>query len=66
MGEAAVPALIDAFQHDNEAVRRNASYALSTIGKAAVPALLDACQDAERGRALHGGGDPGRLGQSRR
>ena len=41
MGEAVVPALIDTFQHDNEAVRRNASYALSTIGAAAVPALVD-------------------------
>lgn len=41
----AIPALIDLLAAEDEAIRRNAGYALTALGTAAVPALIEACGD---------------------
>jgi hypothetical protein len=49
VGEAAVPALIDALANPSEGIRRGFTYALSAIGEAAVPALTKALEHADPG-----------------
>ena len=39
-GESAVPVLMEAFEDESEAIRRNAYYALSAIGAPAVDPLI--------------------------
>ena len=56
----AIPALIDLLAAEDQAVRRNAGYALTALGEAAVPALVAACADApKRAQATDALGDIG-------
>ena len=50
LDKRSIPALIDLLGDDDEAVRRNAGYALTALDASAVPALIEACTDPHEPR----------------